>query len=248
MKERKIKLYTFDELSDEVRNEKAEKASFSVMDEHMIFSSNSDYESSLEAFEKATGFRAKDRVVGYNKGYFSVQSPDFGVLQNLYEDPVFPEECKGKLLWRWCRRFIDENRERKYYSKFFYCEKSEEHPNGWKLKVRRSKVLKEDIEGGWCPWTGCFTDCPLVEPIVDFYLNYHRGKFSEEYTLEDLITDCLDKFFRMWRDEYEYYGDNKDNCVEETLSVWYDSKLFFADGTEFHGILEDDEEEYEEAI
>ena len=60
MKEWKIKLYTFDELSDEVRNEIAEKESFHVMDEEMNGSSNSEYESSLEYFENATGFRAKD--------------------------------------------------------------------------------------------------------------------------------------------------------------------------------------------
>lgn len=247
MKERKIKLYTFDELSDEVRNEMAEKASFSVMDEHMTCFFNSDYESSLEAFEKETGFRAKDWEVGYGVSCFSLESPDHHVLGE-WDYPVYAEECKGKLLWRWCRRFIDGNRDKKYYGKLVPCGESEKHPAGWEYKKRRSKVLKEDIEGGWCPWTGCLTDCPLVEPIVDFYLNYHRGKFSGEYTLEDLMTDCLDKFFRAWRDEYECYGDNKDGCVEETLSVWYDDKLFFADGTEFHGILEDDEEEYEEAI
>lgn len=248
MKEWKIKLYTFDELSDEVRNEIAEKESFHVMDEEMNGSSNSEYESSLEYFENATGFSAKDCEVGYGVSYFSVESPDYGVLQSLYEVPVYAEECKGKLLWRWCCRFIDENRNGKYYGKLVPCGKSEKHPTGWEHKQRHSKVLLEDIEGGWCPWTGCFTDCPLVEPIVDFYLNYHRGKFSGEYTLEDLMRDCLDKFFSQWRDEYECYGDNKDGCVEEFISMNSDGKLFFADGTEFHGILEDDEEEYEEAI
>ena len=236
MKEVKCKLYTFDELSDEVRHNMAENKSFEIM-ASVMESYSSEYECSLEHFEKATGCRALYWEVDYCRHYYRTDTDD--IEMGTYDNPICAEDIKGKLLFRWVYRFIRDNREGKYYGKLVPCEVSNRHPNGMRHVKRYSNVIAEPIEGGWCPWTGCCTDCALVEPIVDFFLNYHRGKYSENYTLRDLMGACLGKFFKEWQSEYDYYGDNKDNCVEEELSSRYEGKLFYEDGTEFHGIYEE---------
>jgi hypothetical protein len=224
-------------LSDKVRKEIADKQSFEIMEFVMDFRS-SEYKSSLKHFEDATGFKARNWEVGYGENYFRTEVPDDYVM-GAYYYPVYPEDCKGKLLFRWCLHFIEQNRNGKYYGKLIPHAKDKDHPAGLEHIYRHSKVLKESISGGWCPWTGVITDCPLVEPIVDFYLNYHRGKYSENYSLEDLIEDCFGKFFSELQSEYDYYGDNKDGCVEEHIIANSEGELFFEDGTKFNGIYEE---------
>ena len=232
MKEIKIKLYSYDELSEDVRKRIAEEQCFTIM-EIVMDGYNSEYESSLECFERQTGFKAVNWEVGYYTHRFLVREPEEHIMGTwLY--PVYAEDIKGKLLWRWCRDFIDRNRRGKWYSTCF-DRKNRVYHLGKRSKDMRSKVHMEPIEGGWCPWTGCCTDCSLVEPIVDFYLNYHRGKFSESYDLKDLIEDCLEKFFSEWESEYNAYGNNKDGCVEETISANSDGDLYFADGRKYNG-------------
>lgn len=238
MKEVKLKLYKFEELSDEVRKEIAEKRAFDVMG-IVMESFGEEFRASLKHFEKATDCKVKSWEVDYGHHYYRLDTDN--VTMGDYYDPVFAKDIKGKLLFRWCYHFINYNREGKYYGKLVPCEVSEEHPRGLRHVKRYSKVFAEPIEGGWCAWTGCCTDCSLVEPIVDFYLNYHRGKYSEGYNLEDLLDDCVEKFFNEWEDEYNAYGDNKDGCVEEHIMINSEGTLFYEDGTEFVGKYEEED-------
>ena len=237
MKEMTIKLYEFGELADDVRKEMVEKKCYEVMDDVMSYHA-SEYEASLKAFKDATGFDASNWEVGYYTHRFRRDNPDDAVMGS-YDCPIYPEDCRGQLLWRWCYRFIESNRNGKYFGNLVPCEKSKEHPNVVRHVKRYSRVIMEPITGGWCPWTGCFTNCALVEPIVDFYLNYHRGKYSDDYTLEELIDDCLEKFFDEWENEYNAYGDNKDGCVEEELNCRYEGDLFFSNGKQFLGDIDE---------
>ena len=189
MKTITIKLYEFGELSDEVRKAIAEKKCFDMMNDVMECH-NSEYEASLKAFKDATGFGARNWEVGYCEHHFRRDNPEWAEMGSD-DNPLYAEDIKGRLLWRWCYRFVESNRSGKYHGKLVPCEKSAEHPNAVRHVKRYSRATMEPITGGWCPWTGVVTDCALVEPIVDFYLNYYRGKYSEDYTLEDLIDDCL---------------------------------------------------------
>lgn len=237
MKTLTINLYEFGELSDEVRKKIVERKCFDVM-KYVMEGNASEYEASLQAFTDAIGFSVRHWEVGYCYHYFRREDQDKEVMgDNGY--PIYPENCKGKLLWRWCYRFICDNRRGNYHGKLVPCEKSKEHPVGLRHVYRHSKATMEPITGGWCPWTGVVTDCALNEPIVDYYLNYHRGKFSEDYSLEDLIDDCLEKFFDEWESEYNAYGDNKDGCVEEELANNYDGDYFYANGNKFRGNIEE---------
>lgn len=235
MKTITIDLYEFGELADEVRKSMADQKRFDVMSDVMGCHA-SEYEASLKAFEQATGFDARGWEVGYCEHHFRRDNPD-GVVMGTWDYPVEPGDIKGRLLWRWCYRFVRDNRRGKYHGKLVPCEKSKEHPVGLRHVFRHSHATMEPITGGWCPWTGVCTDCALVEPIVEFYLNYHHGKFSEDYSLEDLIDDCLEKFFDEWESEYNAYGDNKDGIVEEELECRYDGDLFYANGKPFEGEL-----------
>ena len=246
MEKVKVKLYKFEELSAEVRNQVAEDQAFDVMGVVMD-SCGSEYMASLEEFEKATHCEVTDWEVDYYHHYYRVR--DIDPCMGDYNNPLYAEDIKGKLLFRWCYRFIRNNRRGKYYGKLIPHVVDKEHPAGCEHIKRYSKVIKEPIKGGWCAWTGVTTDCPLVEPIVDFYLNYHRGKYSESYNLEDLLNDCVEKFFTEWEDEYNAYGNNKDGCVEEHIQINSEGKLFYEDGREFDGTYEEEyfeEEEFEE--
>ena len=237
MKTITIKLYEFGELADEVRKEMAEKKCFDVMNDVMECHA-SEYEASLKAFKDATGFGARNWEVGYCEHHFRRDNPEWAEMGSD-DNPLYAEDIKGRLLWRWCYRFVESNRSGKYHGKLVPCEKSAEHPNAVRHVKRYSRATMEPITGGWCPWTGCCTDCALVEPIVDFYLNYYRGKYSEDYTLEDLIDDCLEKFFDEWESEYNAYGDNKDGCVEEELENRYEGDWFYANGKRFLGDIDE---------
>lgn len=235
MKEITVKLYEFTELSEEVRNEIAERKAFDIMC-NVMNSFGEEYRESLKAFEEATGFKARNWSVDYGSHYFSVKTPLDYILGNSY-NPIYADEVKGELLFRWCRDFIASNRKGKYFGKLVPHAKDADHLAGLEHVQRHSKVLAEPIEGGWCPWTGCITDCPLVEPIVEFYRNYHRGKYSDDYSLEDLMEDCFGKFFQEWEDDYNSWGNNENGIVEEEIAIKSEGDLFFEDGTKFEGVL-----------
>lgn len=237
MKTITINLYEFGELADDVRKKMVKDRCFDVM-EWAMDGHNSEYKESLEEFTSATGFGARRWEVGYDYHHFKRTNPD-GEVMGTIDYPLYADDIKGRLLWRWCYRFVRDNRRGSYHGKLVPCEKSKEHPVGLRHVLRHSHATMEPITGGWCPWTGVCTDCALVEPIVDFYLNYHRGKYREDYTLEDLIDDCLEKFFSEWESEYNAYGDNKDGIVEEELERRYDGDWFYANGKKFRGNIDE---------
>ena len=236
MKTITINLYEFGELADDVRKKMVEDRCFDVM-ERAMEDHNSEYEKSLEEFTSATGFGARRWEVGYDYHHFKRTNPD-GEVMGTSDYPLYADDIKGRLLWRWCYRFVCDNRRGEWQhsnwdkkKRVLYCKRGGAE--------RRSHIIMEPITGGWCPWTGVCTDCALVEPIVDFYLNYHRGKYREDYTLKDLIDDCLEKFFDEWEGEYNAYGDNKDGCVEEKLEQRYEGDWFYANGKKFRGNIDE---------
>jgi hypothetical protein len=80
--------------------------------------------------------------------------------------------------------------------------------------------------------TGVCYDCDILEPIA----KYLSRPYSESYTLEDLVNDCLDNFFSAWQEEIEYV--NSYECVKEYLTE-YDDNDYYANGKVFDGVLEE---------
>lgn len=55
---------------------------------------------------------------------------------------------------------------------------------------------------------------------------YLSGGFS----LEDLIEQCYDNFFKSWHEEYEYWADDKDAICEELHYNQYKDRLYYENG------------------
>lgn len=56
-------------------------------------------------------------------------------------------------------------------------------------------------------------DYYLLKPIIDYYNVWCT--YPEGFSLEDLIEQCYDNFFKTWHEEYEYWADDKDAIREE---------------------------------
>lgn len=225
MKEFKIKLYKFEELSEEVRKEIVEKKCSDVMYDVMECH-NTELRDTLKKFEEIFGISVNYEVGYYTKHYsFEFDEPIY--QSGWYEDfdyEISAENVKGKLLLRYLNKKYYDIRSRKYYSTTGYYDENKKYH----YKFRHSKIMWEI---GNCPLTGVCYDCDILDPIWKWYENPDWN-----LSLHDLIDKCLENFFNDWESEYNYYGDNKDNCVEEELSERiYEDDLFLEDGTKFEG-------------
>lgn len=225
MKEVKFNLYSFNELSSSIRMDIADKQRWNVM-EIETEASGDDYASSLKAFEEATGTNVYDYSVGYCTYHYKFDFDDY-VMGN-YDYPVCEEDVTGKLLWRWVNSFIDANLCGKYYSI-----SRNDIEGRYHYLYRRSNVLMEEIEYGWCPFTGVCYDADIIDPIVCFYL--HHDKFADDYSLKDLIGACYDSFFKRWHEEYKYYADDKDIIIECLENRIYKDTMFYENGVVYDG-------------
>lgn len=59
--------------------------------------------------------------------------------------------------------------------------------------------------GDNCPLTGMCYDYYLLKPIIDYYNAWCT--YPEDFSLEDLMRQCYDNFFKSWHEEYEYWAD-----------------------------------------
>ncbi len=207
MKTVKINLFTIDELSKEAQDNVIEEERWNVQASCMECY-DTDYQHTLHKFEKATHTFIEEYDVDYNR---CEEYHDF-----RFEDCIEkPFEIRGKYLRRWINNFISSNVKGKYYSKG--------------TKSRRSRIIPESIEGGWCPFTGCVYDVAILDPIVDIYTG--KKKVSEEYSLSDLMDDCYHSFFAAWKKETEYWADDRDAILDELHNNQYEDRLYYSDGT-----------------
>lgn len=224
MKKVTCKLYRFEELSDEVRKKIVEEKTWDVANDVMDFFGD-DYQGTLEQFEKFMGIKVRYNVdyCTYDYSFSFTSEP----LDNLDE-----EEICGKLLRRWLNReFIPYVLSPKKYYKYSAGWNGEKHC--WN-KQRFSKIQIQDWKD--CPLTGVCYDYNILGPVFETL----SKPIPEYFSLNDLINDCLESFFSTWHGEYEYWCDNKNNCIEEELINRYDEDYFFKDGTKFEGIFEEE--------
>ncbi len=221
MKEVTMKLYTFSELSEDVRKAIVENERFNVMDNAMGCYA-SDWKGSLKKFEGLTGTTLRGWQVDYcgcrtGRVYFNHDGP---ILGN-HENGFYPDELKGKHLFRYLNNEILPfiTRKKKYWGKFKY------ESDGVQLKCteRTSRIFYSSEE---CTLTGFCGDYSLVKTILDYCREWPK---HPETTLEDLYTDCYSKFMNDWHQEYQ--GCATDEYVHEDLMER--DVLYFEDGTKF---------------
>lgn len=227
MKEVKVKLYKFNELSDEVRKSIVDKIRWDV-GYGVMESRDCEIDDTLKKFSEIFGISVQYEVC-YSNCRFSFAFDDEAVFWNNYDFSTWlsADDVKGKYLLRYLNTKYYDILSRNYYSTGHHYDGN----NKFHYKCRRSRIMWNE---GSCPLTGVIFDCEILKDIWDWF---KRPDWN--MSLRDLIGTCLTHFFEMWQKEYEYWCDN-DEAIEEELNVnWYENSYFYADGTEFKGIYED---------
>lgn len=221
MKEAKIKLYRFDELEEKIQDSIIEKMQCNNDFAEVYYS---DWEGTLEEFEKLMGIKVKNWEVsgcGYN---YRVQFHRYTYIPDGYMHEIDGDDIKGKHLWRWIMENVwdDINPRKVYHTKEWDRVKSD-----W-AKKRTSRILRQSWKD--CPLTGMCYDYDILEPIAE----YISKPYEEDYTLDDLVHDCLDSFFSAWQKEIEWC--NSYEGVKEWLTE-YDDNEYYENGEVFNGVL-----------
>lgn len=224
MKEVKVKLFPFAELKEEIQeiiiNERQSRIDFA---EPFYY----EHEETLKAFEELMGIKVKNWTIDSYRYNYRIEYAIRAYMTDGYCHDVEGEEIKGKYLWRYLMNNVyDDVFPRKTFIKYDAGYNSEKHR--WN-KQRTSRVIRE--QWNECVLTGVCYDCDILEPIA----KYLSKPIDDNYTLDDIVHDCLDNFFSAWQKEIEYY--NSYEGVKECLTELDD--MYYANGKVFDGVLEE---------
>lgn len=225
MKEAKVKLYRFNELEEKIQEIIiAERQSSIDFAEPYYY----EYENTLKAFEELMGVKVKNWSVDSCRYDYRVEFALVTYMPDGYLHDVDGEEIKGKYLWRYLMNNVWDNmfpRKKFYlYDAGYNCEKKR-----WN-KQRVSKVIRRMWDD--CVLTGMCYDYDILKPIAE----YMSKPYKDDYTLDDLVHDCLDNFFSAWQKEIEYY--NSYEGVKEWL-LECDDNEYYENGKVFDGVHEE---------
>lgn len=230
-----VDVFTFDELSDEVKAKLVEENRYEFQGDAVYMDWKDMWSPTIEEFEKLfnVDLGINDRYgwsyrVSFNETYYF----DNG---EYYEDKADDYGCfsirladmSGEML----RKYID--------NLFSECMKSKTFFGKNYGKRRRSRILKE-----WnnCPLTGCCSDISILEPIAE-YLNHKKGDYGwkksdgtininwKRYTFQDLMEACAESIIKDIKSSSDYYLS--DEYILEELYNIHDGDEFLADGSVF---------------
>lgn len=220
MKEVKCKLFKFNELSLEVREKLVDKNTGWIT-ERMMEIADEDFSGSLKEFEQLMGIRVSHDVSYWGKTFSYEFKSSMPLMGDFNGEILFEEEITGKLLRRWLWRELIPyiQTPKKYYGKGF-------------KKSRTSRILKSDDYA----LTGVYCDCFITDKVFEIL----SKPIADNYSLDNFIGDVLFNFFSCWQKEFEYWYENKENCIEVELSEVWSDRLFFEDGTMFNGTYEEE--------
>lgn len=100
--------------------------------------------------------------------------------------------------------------------------------SGWVISFTLSYSRVMFDYGDNCSLTGMCYDYYLLKPIIDYYNAWCT--YPEDFSLEDLMRQCYDNFFKSWHEEYEYWADNEDAIREELHHNQYEDRLYYENG------------------
>lgn len=223
MKEVKIKLFTFDELSKDAQHNVCERDRLETYGWGYICQEQDANErhATLDKFCEVFGIKY-DICYDHQCRFISWHFKDSELEANS-------EELCGKYLWRFLNKYYYDIRNRKYYGKLIPHEKDSEHPAGVEHVYRHSRIIWVESE---CPFTGMCYDCDILDKIFEWY-----KKPDWNLSLHDLFDDCFDHYLKLWSDEDDYRIT--DESIGDMISANWSDKLYYEDGTEFNGIYED---------
>ena len=219
MKELKINVFSFDELSKGIQDEIIERERWNIMDRT---TDCQECYQTLKEFEKITG----SYITCYDVGYCGY---NYGRIcsDKLAFEEFDLEDLSGELLFRYIGKEIMPYLMRgKFYSTGGRYDK-----NGrYTYKSRRSKIIMEGA--GYCPLTGVCYDCDVLDPLFEYYYNWARPEYRD-LTLRDVMERCYDSLFKSVQEEYEYSAS--DEAVREYLSDQDD--YYYENGTKCDGYV-----------
>ena len=208
MKELKATLYKFSELSEEAQQKVIDRERDDIQ-EMGIDAWASEYESSLQEFSTLFGINVRNWEVdpcSYNY--------QFSFKEDIYERDA--SDVKGKYL----ARFMRDIHRHVYKGKYFSTGGHYDENGNYHYKQRHSKVLFVDHD---CPLTGYCGDNFILHPVYEWFKKPDYNK-----SLYDLVDECLDSFFKEWRDDMESCGT--DEYVREEIEANEHGEMYFEDG------------------
>lgn len=237
MKEITLKLYEYDELSDEAKK----KALEDWRSPDAGHQWDGEIRDTLKALEKELDievFRWSYDSCGHDSG-----SIIWGTRWNDDNLALAGERARS-FLWNNFARLVMQPR-KKWYAKHIdgridlsgciHCD------DGWTNLKRKSKVFFDRVYDGTCPLTGVCFDNDALDPLAYFCFGVkwdedqktrvmvpHDERWRwKSTTVEEIIRDCVDSLFKAAQEDWESQLSEeyfKDYCVE---NEW----LFEEDGT-----------------
>ena len=236
MKSINVDVFTFDELSDEVKAKLVEENRYKFQGDAIYMDWKDMWEPTIKKFEELfnVDLGIYDRYrwrynVTFNEEYFfdNGEVSDFPDCNGQYS--IRMDELSGEKL----RNYID--------TLFSSCMESKTFFGKNFGKRRRSRIFKE-----WnnCPLTGYISDISILEPIAE-YLNHKQGDYGwrkedgtinkswKHYTFQDIMEACGASIIKEIESSSDYYLS--DEYIMEELSNRYSETEFFEDGRMFTG-------------
>ena len=193
MKEITIKLYTFDELSDEAKK-KAHETFLSTGD---YWGASGDATATIKKVEELFGIKLSDwEINSYNPRYPTVAFQD----SRWHDDAL---DLKGNraraYLWNNFGKVLLTGR---YYSKWHGT------------KYAHSRLFFDRVYDGTCPLTGVCFDCDALDPLAYFCFGVvwngekrvpscRSLRADNAVTVKSVIQDCVYSLFKAFNADYE---------------------------------------------
>ncbi len=204
MKEMNVKLYSFDELSEEAKEKVRNnlRADVYIVESHCTWN---DAEDTLQKFCYFFDVECSD----YEVDVFNYYSGRINV-KGYWGDDSEISELNGRHLRRRINQIVENfiMKPKVYYSRNYY-----------KTGKKRQSRITEVFTG--YELTGMCYDCDILEPVMKYY----RGemKVGDSFTYKDLMEECIDNFFSAIQKEFEYYYS--DEGVDEFIKNNYDDEF-----------------------
>lgn len=177
MREITVKIYEFSELSG-----KAQRRAWETGPDFSD-SYSSDYRATLAAFEKIFDISVYRWNVDDCRYSF-----DYVTAGRATEAPEGDALRLARYMWNNYAEYIQKGR--------YYSTRGRYIDGKYHYKYRYSKVTKQMDN---CPLTGFCADLDILQPVIDCL---HYKTFFNSY--EELMDECLDSFFRAWRNDIDY--------------------------------------------
>jgi len=204
MRKETINIYTFDELTPEAQRRAWENGPDLSGDD------GGELRATLEAFERVFDIK----VYRWNVNDYTYNF-DFVTAGAASDAPEGDALRLARYVWNNYADYITKGK--------FYCTRGRWEGGQYHYKTRYSKVFRERDN---CPLTGVCWDYDILDPI-NKCLEYKE--FFD--TFDDLITACLDSFFRAWRADIEYRASLEYFQEAAAANEWE----FYANGDFYRG-------------